>query len=60
MENNCQKLDKAQNVALRAILPVWKTTPIAVLQRKAATPSIHYTYDYLCELAALRLHKLEP
>lgn len=27
METNCRKLDKAQNAALRAILPVWKTAP---------------------------------
>lgn len=59
MKTNCNKLDKAQNVALRAFLPVWKTTPIFVLQREAATPPVHHTLDYLCELASLRLHKLE-
>ena len=40
MEKNCKKLDKAQNAALRAILPVWKITPTVVLQREAATPRI--------------------
>ena len=59
MESNCKKLDKAQNIALCAILPVWRTTPTVVLQREAATTPIHHTLDYLCELAALRLHKLE-
>ena len=59
MESNCPKLDEAQNTALPAILPVWRTTPTVVLQREAATPPIHHTLDYLCELAALRLHKLE-
>lgn len=59
METNCTKSDRAQSVALRAILPVWKTTPSIILQREAATPPIHHTLDYLCELAALRLHKLE-
>lgn len=52
------KSDKAQNTALRAILLVWRTTPTVVLQREAATPPIYHTLDYLCELAALRLHKL--
>ena len=32
MEGNCQRLDKAQNTALCAILPVWKPTPTAILQ----------------------------
>lgn len=50
---HCNKLDKAENIALCAIFPVWKTVPIHVLQREAATPPIHYTPDYLCELAAL-------
>lgn len=59
MEGICSKLDKAQNIALRAILPVWKTTPTTILQREAATPPVHHTLDYLCELAALRMHKLE-
>ena len=60
MEGNCKKLEKAQNTALRAILPVWKTTPTAILQKEAATPPTHHTLDYLCKLAALRMHKLEP
>lgn len=54
------KLDKVQNIALKVILPAWKTTPIKILQREAATPPIRHTIDYLCELASLRLHKLEP
>ncbi len=56
---NCDKLNKAQNIALRTILPVWKTVPIHIFQRKVATPPIHHTLDYLCKLAALRLHKLK-
>ena len=56
---HCDKLDKAQNIALRAILPVWKTVPIHILQREAATSSIHHTLNHLCELAAIRLHRLE-
>lgn len=59
MEGNFQKLEKAQNTTLCAIFPIWKTTPTAILQREAATPPIHYTFDYLYKLAALRMHKLE-
>ena len=59
MERHCRKLDKSQNVALRAILPVWKTTPVKILQREAATPPIYHTLEYLCELAALGIHRLE-
>lgn len=56
----CKKLDKAQNVALKAILPAWKTTPTKILQREAATPPIRHTINHLCVLASLLLHKLEP
>ena len=56
---HCDKLNKAQNIALCTILPVWKTVLIHILQREVATPSIHHTLDYLCKLTALRLHKLE-
>lgn len=41
MEGICSKLDKAQNIALRGILPVWKTTPTTILHREAATPPVH-------------------
>ncbi len=60
LQGLCDKLDKVQNIALKVILPAWKTTPIKILQREAATPPIRHTIDYLCELASLRLHKLEP
>lgn len=38
MEGLCTKLDKVQNIALRAVLPVWKTIPISILQKEAGTP----------------------
>lgn len=60
VEGQLYRLDKVQNTALRTILPVWRTTPIRIMQREAATPPIEHTLDYLCELASLRLHKLEP
>lgn len=60
VDGHLKKLDKAQNVALHAILPVWKTTTGKIMQKEAATPPIKHTLDYLCELASLRLHRLEP
>ena len=59
MESNCKKLNKAQIIGLRAIFPVWKATPTAVIQKEAAASLIHHMLDYLRELAALRLHKPE-
>lgn len=60
VEGQLKHLDKVQNIALRTILPVWRTTPIQIMQREAATAPIEHTLDHLCELASLRLHKLEP
>ena len=34
--------------------------PIPIMQREAAAPPIEHTLSYLCKLAAIRLHKLEP
>ena len=33
------KLDKALKTAARAVLPVWKTTPIPILHRESGIPS---------------------
>lgn len=60
VERHCKKLDFAQHVALHAILPVWRTTPFAILQLEAGIPPIHHTLDHLCLLASLRLHRVEP
>ncbi len=46
-------------MALRAILPVWKMTPVKILQREAAAPLIHHSLDYLCEPAGIRMHRHE-
>lgn len=54
-----KKLDNVQNDAFHAILLVWKTTPVKIMQKEAVTPPIRYTFDYLCELVLLRLHRLE-
>lgn len=60
VEGQQVQLDKVQNIALRTILPVWRTTPIQIMQREAATAPMEHTLNYLCELASFRLRKLEP
>ena len=60
VEGQLNRLDKVENIVLRSILPVWRTTPIQIIQRKAATTPVEHTLNHLCELASLRLHKLEP
>ncbi len=60
MEGLCTKLDKIQNITLRAVFLVWKTILISILQKKAGTPPVHHTLDYLCKMAAIRLLRLEP
>ena len=59
VEKHCKKLDLAQNITLRAILPVGRTTPVAVLQFEAGVPPIYHTLNHLCLLASLCLHWLE-
>lgn len=56
----CDKLKKIQNKALKVILPAWKTTLIKIIEIEAATKYVRQTIDYLCELASLHLHTLEP
>ncbi|KAE8218743.1 hypothetical protein CF319_g7441 [Tilletia indica] len=50
--------EAVQNVALRLILPVWKTTPITALQCEASLPPVRLVLDYLRALYAIRLHSL--
>lgn len=45
VEGQLTRLDKVQNIALRTILPVWRTTPIQIMQREAATALIEHTLD---------------
>lgn len=54
------RLDKVQNIALHTTLAVWGTTSIQIMRQEAATAPMKHTLDHLCELASLRLHKLEP
>ncbi|TKW60303.1 MAG: hypothetical protein DI628_08940 [Blastochloris viridis] len=45
-----QRMTKAMNQAMRAILPVWRTTPIAALHRESGIPPV----DQLLESRRLR------
>ncbi|KAJ3455531.1 hypothetical protein MRS44_017013 [Fusarium solani] len=45
-----QRMTKAMNQAMRAILPVWKTTPITILHRESGIPPV----DQLLEARRLR------
>jgi ribonuclease HI len=45
-----QTMTKAMNQAMRAILPVWKTTPITILHRESGIPPV----DQLLEARRLR------
>ncbi|KAF6515167.1 hypothetical protein HZS61_005073 [Fusarium oxysporum f. sp. conglutinans] len=46
-----QRMTKTMNQAMRAILPVWKTTPITILHRESGIPPV----DQLLEARRLRL-----
>ncbi|KAE8184492.1 hypothetical protein CF336_g7780, partial [Tilletia laevis] len=53
------KLTEAvQNVALRLILPAWRTTPIVALQCEASLPPVRLVLNYLRALYGTRLHTL--
>ncbi|KAJ0128294.1 Uncharacterized protein HZ326_28607 [Fusarium oxysporum f. sp. albedinis] len=45
-----QRMTKAMNQAMRAILPIWRTTPIAALHRESGIPPV----DQLLEARRLR------
>lgn len=59
METNYNRLDKAQNIAFRAMLSLWKIISIFLFQKEDATTPIHYMLDNLNIIASLCLHKLE-
>jgi ribonuclease HI len=54
------RMDVVQNIALRGMLPVYKTTPRAALQREAGIPPIETALDARVKGAAARLHRLDP
>ena len=53
IEGLCIKLDKVQNIAPCAVLPVWKTIPISILHKEARTLPLYHTLDHSCELEAI-------
>jgi hypothetical protein len=40
IQHPIQRMTKAMNQSMRAILPVWKTTPIAALHRESGIPPV--------------------
>jgi hypothetical protein len=50
LEGLLRKLDTVQNEALRGALPVYRTTPAAVLQREAAILPVRLALDYRATL----------
>lgn len=52
-------LDVTQNTAIRAILPVYKTTPVPILQREAALPPAEVALDAKLYAASARIHPLD-
>lgn len=55
-----KKMDVVQNIALRSALPVFRTTPIPLLQCAAGIPPIALTLDDLNRRFAIRLSRLDP
>ncbi|SCV61190.1 uncharacterized protein FFFS_15759 [Fusarium fujikuroi] len=39
-QQTLQRMSKAMNQVMRAILPVWKTTPITILHRESGIPPV--------------------
>lgn len=56
MEHSVQAVITA---AARAILPVWRTTPVAALSREAGLPSARIWLRYLSDRASFRLRRLD-
>lgn len=54
-----QRLKKALNQSMRAILPVWKTTPITVLHRESGVPPIEQLLEARRLRFAARLKSLD-
>lgn len=54
------KINKVQNKIIRAALPIYKTTPTAILQREAGFPPAQIVLDAKLHMQAARLHKLDP
>jgi ribonuclease HI len=55
-----QELQKVINVAARAVLPVWRTTPVAVLHKEAGLPPATVVLEEAKLRFAHRLQVLDP
>ena len=53
-------MSSALNIALRAILPVWKTTPLLTLHCEAGIPPVAQLLQTRRLQASARLHALDP
>lgn len=56
---NLKILDRAIVAAARAVLPVWKTTPIPILHREAGLPPASVLLEQIRIRAAMRLRTLD-
>ncbi|KZL81234.1 endonuclease reverse, partial [Colletotrichum incanum] len=54
-----RQLDTTQAKAIRAALPVYKTTPVPILQREAALPPAEVMLDAKLHKASVRIHRLD-
>ncbi|OBS20651.1 hypothetical protein FPOA_06995 [Fusarium poae] len=54
-----QRMNKALNQSMRAILPVWKTTPITVLHRESGIPPVEQLLEARRLRFAARLKSLD-
>ncbi|KZL86237.1 endonuclease reverse, partial [Colletotrichum incanum] len=53
------QLDTMQAKAIRAVLPVYRTTPVPILQREAALPPAEVILDAKLYKASVRIHRLD-
>ncbi|KZL65521.1 endonuclease reverse, partial [Colletotrichum incanum] len=54
-----RQLNTTQAKAIRAALPVYKTTPVPILQREAALPPAEVMLDAKLHQASARIHRLD-
>ena len=59
-KNFTKQVDKAINVVLRSILPVYRTTLNPLLHHAAGIPPADITYKTACRRAAARIARLDP
>lgn len=63
VDSHLNKQDIVWGLALRLMVPAWRTTPIQAIQRETATPPTEHRLhilSYCCEPVSFRLNRLEP